>query len=127
MTPEIKTDEKLPDDVLNETATNLFNRTLEVLKARGIEKPCRIDFESKGANYTLNLEKQTASDWLTISTINEGMEERICISLLYKAERELDQANFHFLRFDREGDSPTEYHANSAIANEKIRLFLRQI
>ena len=151
MTLEIEKELKLPQDVLNEVARNLFESVWGKLRENkgfqkavvekflegGNHKPGKVKFDSQGTVYYLDW--QAESDVLTIDTINERVEEEIFIWLIYKDEHDgncslgpskrgdMAGSTVRYTRRDPDANSPRESYRNSSKATQKVREFLHRI
>jgi uncharacterized cupin superfamily protein len=150
MTAEIKSEMTFPEDVLAESARDLFERALEILRnnedlartllQQYLSSPRELGvnakhgkkiFESRGSEYHLDLERGMFSDKISLRTTNEGIEEQLNILVFYKEDshenREIKKGHVSFFKRNWNGQTETESYINNSKATQKIRDFLRMI
>jgi hypothetical protein len=154
MTVERHDENRLPNEVLNERAFELFEKAKDILRynkgfAESVvdvtlddpqfhdfsHKPGKVTFESRGYEYIANLNKDIWRDEITIQTTNEGVEESIRILLMYahktinyhSVRGDVTEAGLVYAKHYRLGENLSPVYVNNAKASEEVSNFLRRI
>ena len=144
----VETDPTLPDDFVNESAQELFEKILRKLREnngfcytvakqfltspleRGADRAGVVEFQSNLINYKLSIDRASFAERVMIGTINEDVEENMSILIAYKEEvggerGEIQRATISYSKMDLTGAEKIYRKVNSAEAISKVRRFIK--